>query len=140
MSRDRFRVIKKSFHLGSEDDRVGETPDRYKKVRLLIKHMQNRFTDLFVPEQNLSHDEAMIKYFGKSGLKQAIRNKPIRFGFKAWCLCTVSGYVVVFDLYQGKGVGLNTVENVGAVGAAGAPLLDLVELLPEKAPLSLLWR
>jgi hypothetical protein len=132
MSRDRFRVIKKSFHLGSEDDRVGETPDRYKKVRLLIKHMQNRFTDLFVPEQNLSHDEAMIKYFGKSGLKQAIRNKPIRFGFKAWCLCTVSGYVVVFDLYQGKGVGLNTVENVGAVGAAGATLLDLVELLPEE--------
>lgn len=132
MPRDKFRVIKKSFHLGSEEDREGEVPDRYKKVRLLIQHMQKRFASLFVPEQNLAHDEAMIKYFGKSGLKQAIRNKPIRFGFKAWCLCTVSGYVVTFDLYQGKGVGQNNAENVAAVGAAGATLLDLVDLLPEE--------
>jgi hypothetical protein len=132
MSRDRFRTIKRCFHLGSKEDRDGEVPDRYKKVRFLISHMQQQFASLFVPEQNLSHDEAMIKYFGKSGLKQAIRNKPIRFGFKAWCLCTVSGYVVVFDLYQGKGVGLSKAENVAAVGAAGATLLDLVDLLPEE--------
>jgi hypothetical protein len=43
----------------------------------------------------------MIKYFGKSVLKQAIRNKPIRFGFKSWGLSTVSGYVICFELYQG---------------------------------------
>jgi hypothetical protein len=47
----------------------------------------------------------MIKYFGKSGLKQAIRNKPIRLGFKAWVLCTVSDYVIVSELYRAKGVG-----------------------------------
>jgi hypothetical protein len=74
MTRNRFRTIKKCIHFGSIEDREGETPDRYKKVRLLVKHMQDRFGKLFVPEQNLSHDEAMIKYFGKSGLKQAIRN------------------------------------------------------------------
>jgi hypothetical protein len=105
MSRNRFRVLKKCIHFGSLEDQEGETPDRYKKVRMLIKHLQKKFSEFFVPEQNLSHDEAMIKYFGRSGLKQAIRNKPIRFGFKAWVLCTVSGYVVMFDLYQGKGVG-----------------------------------
>jgi hypothetical protein len=53
--------------------------------------MQKKFAEMFVPEQNLSHDEAMIKYFGKSGLKQAIRNKPIRFGSKSWVLSTVFG-------------------------------------------------
>jgi hypothetical protein len=130
MSRDRFRVVKKCIHFGSMEDQEGETPDRYKKIRLLIKHLQKRFAELFVPEQNLSHDEAMIKYFGKSGLKQAIRNKPIRFGFKAWVLSTVSGYVIVFELYQGKGVGQYNADNVAAVGAAGATLLDLVDLLP----------
>jgi Transposase IS4 len=94
--------------------------------------MQERFAAHFVPEQNLSHDEAMIKYFGKHGLKQAIRNKPIRFGFKAWVLATVSGYVAAFDIYQGKGLGQNHDENVAAVGVAGATLLDLVDLLPEE--------
>ena len=131
ISRNRFRLVKKSLHFGCKPDKEGETPDKYKKVRMLIKHMQEKFSEMFIPEQNLSHDEAMIKYFGKHGLKQAIRNKPIRFGFKAWVLTTVSGYVVTFDLYQGKGVGEHHAENVEAVGAAGATLLDLVDLIPE---------
>jgi hypothetical protein len=108
VSRNRFRTIKKCIHFGSVEDKEGATPDKFKKVRMIVNHMQNRFSELFVPEQNLSHDEAMIKYFGKSGLKQAIRNKPIRFSFKAWVLATVSGYVVTFDLYQGKGIGDTT--------------------------------
>jgi hypothetical protein len=58
---------------------------------------------MYVPEQELSLDEA--KYFCKNGLKQSLRNKPIRFGYKVWVLATVSGYVVSFDLYQGKGIG-----------------------------------
>jgi hypothetical protein len=38
--------------------------------------MQNQFADMFVSEKNLSSDEAMIRYFRNSGLKQAIRSKP----------------------------------------------------------------
>ena len=73
----------------------------------------------------------MIAYFGKNSLKQAIRNKPIRFGYKAWCLATVSGYLVTFDLYQGVGVGTNHQANVVNVGASGASVLDLLDILPE---------
>ncbi len=62
-------------------------------------------------------------------VKQTLRNKPARFGFKTWCLCTVSEYVAVFVLIHGKGVWLKTVENMGA---AGANLLGLVDLLLEK--------
>jgi hypothetical protein len=65
-------------------------------------------------------------------VKQTLRNKPARFGFKTWCLCTVSEYIAVFVLIHGKGVWLKTVENMGAVGAAGANLLGLVDLLLEK--------
>jgi len=132
ISRNRFRLVKKSIHFGSKPDKEGETPDKYKKVRMIIKHMQEKFAEKFIPEQELSHDEAMIKYFGKHGLKQAIRNKPIRFGFKAWVLTTVSGYVITFELYQGRGVGEHHEENVEAVGAASATLLDLVDLIPEE--------
>jgi hypothetical protein len=60
----------------------------------------------------------MIKYFGKNGLKQAIRNKPTRFGYKVWVLATISGCVVTFDLYQGKGIGTHTTQNVKTVGCA----------------------
>ena len=55
-----------------------------------------------MPQENVSHDESMIEYFGKHGCKQAIRNKPIRFWYKVWCQNTVSGFLFAFDLYQGK--------------------------------------
>lgn len=134
MSRDRFMAIKKAFHLPAKEnerDRDSGNTDRFGKVRYLIDHCQVKFAKHFVPEQQLSHDESMVRYFGKHGLKQSILNKPIRFGFKAWCLCTTSGYVVTFDFYQGRGVGVHHADNVKAVGAAGATLLDLIDLLPD---------
>ena len=139
ISRDRFLTIKKFFHLPDQDkfaqvnkrDKKEGEVDRFRKVRYLVTHMQNKFSEHFVPEQAMSHDEAMIKYFGKSGLKQSIRNKPIRFGFKAWCLCTPKGYMAMFELYQGKAICPNSTENIKAVGAAGASVLDLLDLLPE---------
>jgi hypothetical protein len=54
MPRDRFMTIKKCIHFGIIEDKEGETPDRYKKVRLLIKHMQKKFAEMFVPEQNMT--------------------------------------------------------------------------------------
>ncbi len=134
ISRNRFLLVKRCFHLGSgrEGRAADAAPDRYGKVRLLANHLLEKFAELFSPEQNLSQDKAMIKYFGKCGQKQLLRNKPIRFGFKVWVLATVSGYVVSFDLYQGKGIGLYSTENVKAVGAAGASVLDLLEQLPEE--------
>ena len=37
-------------------------------------------------------------------MKQFIRSKPIRFGFKLWTLCKASDYCYNFDLYCGKSV------------------------------------
>lgn len=45
----------------------------------------------------------MIPYFGRHSAKQFMRGKPIRFGFKIWCLNTRLGYLVQCDPYQGKG-------------------------------------
>lgn len=100
MRRDRFDAIMRCLHFlpNTELDKT----DKYSKIRPLITHLQKKFMLHFIPTQNMSHDEAMIEYFGKHGCKQAIRNKPIRFGYKAWCQNTYYGYLVAFDLYQGK--------------------------------------
>lgn len=100
MRRDRFDVIMKCLHFlpNNELDKT----DKYSKLRPLITSLQKKFMLHFIPTQNISHDEAMIEYFGKHGCKQAIRNKPIRFGYKVWCQNTDYGYLIAFDLYQGK--------------------------------------
>ena len=44
-------------------------------------------------------DETMIPYLGKHGTKQFICGKPIRFGFKLWCLTSTDGYLIHAEPY-----------------------------------------
>lgn len=44
----------------------------------------------------------MIPYFGRHNCKMFIRGKPIRFGFKYWCLCSDSGFLFFADPYAGS--------------------------------------
>ena len=100
MRRDRFELIMKCLHFKDNDDL--DKNDKYSKLWPFLDHIQENFTQTFVPIQKISHDEAMIEYFGRHNCKQAIRNKPIRFGYKVWCQNTSSGYLISFGVYQGK--------------------------------------
>ncbi|XP_049829097.1 piggyBac transposable element-derived protein 3-like [Schistocerca gregaria] len=97
----------------SEDVDVG-TPiiktamsrNKYQKLKTLL-HFQdndlsneNKHNRIF--EENLSIDKLIVKYYGRSGLKQFIPGRPIRFGYKLWSLCGASGYCFKFDLHCGK--------------------------------------
>lgn len=58
-------------------------------------------------------DEAMEPYFGRHSLKQFIRGKPVRFGYKFWCLCSREGAIIRFKLYEGKDTGRDASMGVG---------------------------
>lgn len=58
--------------------------DKCFKIRPLIEQINEKFSQYCVFSENLSIDEMMVKYFGHHGLKQFIRGKPIRFGYKLW--------------------------------------------------------
>ena len=68
--------------------------------------MLNAFNENFQQfgffESRYSVDEKIVQYFGKHPMKQFIRGKPIRFGFKELALCDVTGYIFKFEVYQGK--------------------------------------
>ena len=51
----------------------------------------------------LSVDESMVPYFGKHRAKMYIKGKPIRFGYKIWCLCGNDGFPYHLQIYTGKG-------------------------------------
>ncbi|GFR75614.1 PiggyBac transposable element-derived protein 3 [Elysia marginata] len=47
----------------------------------------------------------MILFYGKHSLKQCIRGKPIKFGYKQWVVATPLGYAAYLDLHQGASAG-----------------------------------
>ena len=127
MRRNRFERIMQCLHLN--DNTSLNSQDKFSKVRPMVALLQHRFMKHFQPSQHLSHDESIIEYFGKHSCKQCIRNKPIRFGYKVWCLSSTHGYLINFDLYQGKTLEGNT-ELEKVVGKCSATVLQLIEKLP----------
>lgn len=56
-----------------------------------------------LPEKKQSGDERMIKFKGHNLMKQYIKSKPIKWGFKAWLRAgSQSGFVYQFEPYTGK--------------------------------------
>ncbi|XP_046401626.1 piggyBac transposable element-derived protein 3-like [Ischnura elegans] len=86
---------------------------------------------MFRPEEHLDFDECMIEYFGRHPCKQFLRGKPIRFGYKVWSLNTTAGYLVNFDVYQGRNPASNS-EYEKMVGKCAAPLLQMLDEIPQE--------
>ena len=61
---------------------TADPDDRFWKVRLLFTHLNKTAKQYVKIPLKSSIDEGMIKYFGPHPLKQFIRGKPCRFGFK----------------------------------------------------------
>ncbi|MCL4143795.1 UNVERIFIED_CONTAM: hypothetical protein GTU68_064841, partial [Idotea baltica] len=129
LRRNRFETIMQFLHMA--DNTSLNADDKYAKIRPFSELLRKNFMEHFCPSQQLSHDETMIEYFGKHGCKQCIRNKPIRFGYKVWCLNNRNGYLVNFDIYQGKTWQGNT-QLERLVGKCGASVLHLFDGLPEE--------
>ena len=61
------------------------------------------FASLYNPSQEIAIDEAMIKFQGRSSLKQYMPMKPIKGGIKVWVLGdSKNGYFSRLEIYTGK--------------------------------------
>lgn len=128
MRRDRFKLIMSSIHFASNTDI--DPNDKMYKLRPLMTILQRNLLKNFIPKQHLDFDESMIKYFGRHSCKQFIRGKPIRFGYKVWSLNSSDGYLINFEVYQGKGPKTNS-DYEQKFGKCTAPLAVMVDELPD---------
>lgn len=99
ISRDRFMKIKQYFHVC--DNSLLDPKNKYAKVAPLNELMNKKFLQFGIFSHNLSIDEQMIAYYGRHSCKMFIKGKPIRFGYKYWCLTSTEGYLYQFIPYAG---------------------------------------
>lgn len=124
MSRNWFEEILQYLHVS--DNNLLTPGDKMAKVRPLFTMMNERFLQYNPQLQKLSVDESMIPYYGHHGCKQFIRGKPIRFGYKTWCLNTCTGYLLQCEPYQGAG----TTPLDPSLGMGGSVVMNLLSKLP----------
>ena len=77
VARSRFDYILQNFHfLDNTKD------DKGYKVRSLINHFNESFSNSVSNDGAQSIDERMVNIQGRSSMKQNVKNKPIKWGFK----------------------------------------------------------
>lgn len=73
------------------------------KLRPMLNILADTFQAAHEPSLQVSVDEAMVRFKGRSSLKHYMPKKPIKLGFKIWCLCDAnSGYLQRFQIYTGR--------------------------------------
>lgn len=101
MSRNRFDKIRQYLHLNDNRNACGQ--DKLFKIRPLLDIISRTFDEEYLPSQNVSIDEGMIKYKGRLGFKQYMPMKPIKRGIKVWVRADAeNGFISEFQVYTGK--------------------------------------
>lgn len=118
MNVNRFGEIKRFIHFEDNAKKPDSTMpgiDRYWKLRPIISMLHDSFHFASSPDEHIAIDEMIIPFKGRSGLKQYMKAKPKKWGFKVWVQANSNSYVNCFDLYQGQNK--NSVRtNFGPIG------------------------
>lgn len=99
-SRNRFEMIYSTMLHASNVDDEKEKKD---KIEPFLNNLLKRFQAAYYPSQNLSLDEMVVKWKGRSKYKMYNPNKPEKYHLKTFGLCdSVTGYTFNLLIYFGN--------------------------------------
>ncbi|KAI6646989.1 piggyBac-derived 2-like [Oopsacas minuta] len=112
VTRDRFEELLKMLHL-TDNEQIEDNLIAAKRFEAKMGNFLSSFNAnskrLLAPARSLSIDEMMVKFYGRSVIRQYIKSKPTKYGVKLWSICcSCCGYSLTQNIYLGS-----TVEKVG---------------------------
>ncbi|CAC5361155.1 unnamed protein product [Mytilus coruscus] len=111
------RLVQISRYLHFYDDDLADKSDRLYKIRPYLDYLQEKFEGEYYPAQNVSFDECMIPFKGRLGIKLYIKDKPNKWGIKAFLLCdSLTAYSFRFEIYIARNIEFEG-ENLGLTAA-----------------------
>ena len=106
MSRDRYAKLTQYLHLNSAASRQHRDHPEYhpiNRVKPLYDVSRANFKEFYQHSTEISIDEAMKGFKGRTELRQYMPAKPEKFGIKFWARCDGrTSYMSDYVLYTGK--------------------------------------
>jgi hypothetical protein len=131
ITRDRFELVCKFLHfIDSETISTFEGPQKLFKIFPVISHLNKKFQELYLPNRDISIDEALTLWKGRLSFKQYLPLKASKFGIKTYELCdSTTGYLWSFLVYTGKDTEVDSLLITPDTNKTSAIVLKLVEPL-----------
>ncbi|XP_022834925.1 piggyBac transposable element-derived protein 4-like [Spodoptera litura] len=102
----RFKKILENLHVNDNTTaapRGSPNFDKLHKLRPLIEKLNFIFSQQAEESTIYSVDKCMVKFKGRSSMKQYMPMKPIKRGYKVWARCDAkTGYLYAFEVYTSK--------------------------------------
>lgn len=109
MPRDRFLNLLAFFHTANNDNEPPRDSPNFQptyKFHKLSQLLLERWQRYYYPSREISVDETLIPFKGRTKYLQYIPSKPHKWGLKVWTLAdSATGYVFNWKMYTGKGDG-----------------------------------
>jgi len=106
ITKTRFEKLTENIHCNDNTKAVprGEAGyDRLQKLRPVINALNSRLKEVHIPSNVMAVDESMVPLRDRSSMKQYVPMKPVKRGYKVWCLAeSRTGFVRLFDIYSGR--------------------------------------
>ena len=72
-------------------------------IRPLLELMQKNFPQAWTPSVDLTADESLWSFKGRTFLKRFMKDKPKKYGFLEYALCTLGGYFYLVIVHHVPG-------------------------------------
>ncbi|KAG0005724.1 hypothetical protein BGZ80_005403 [Entomortierella chlamydospora] len=125
MSLNRFQQLKRYLHVSHPDD---EETHWFSKMEPLSSKLAKDFSRYYVPSTDVSIDEMIIRFSGRSAHTVRMKNKPTPEGYKILSLCH-AGYTFAF-LYTSRIKSIVGVEAIPGLSATFSAVVHLAQILP----------
>ncbi|XP_052746053.1 piggyBac transposable element-derived protein 4-like [Bicyclus anynana] len=104
MTYNRFLLLKSMLHFVDNETLTDKnTNSKLFKIQPIIDYLNNKFSSLYYPCQEIAIDESLLKWHGRLSFAQKIRSKADHVGVRTYELCeSSSGYLWRFRVYTGK--------------------------------------
>jgi len=106
MTGNDFQRLFLNIHLADNSKIPSKNSSNYNKLYKMndfLNLLKRNFQKNYSLGSCISIDEAMIKFKGRSSIKQYQPLKPTKRGYKVWVLAeSTTGYVYNFEIYTGK--------------------------------------
>lgn len=104
----RFKKIVENIHLNDNSTQLPRSDpgyDKLHKVRPIVDLLNSVIANesIYKPSSFASVDESMVPFNGRSPIKQYMPLKPVKRGYKVWCIADAkTGFIFKFRVYTGK--------------------------------------